>query len=415
MKPLTAGVPAPRRRHPGTRSLRAILAALFLLAGACPALASDSTGAGTDAAPYLWQELAPGVWAGVQPPAFHFRESNSLVVAGEAASLVVDAQGDPGKVEWLVGRAGRALEAAGGGPVRYLVLSHWHGDHTHGSGAWQRAFPGLAVVGHRSLWRDVPGRTVPALADDRARLEEAIGRAEERLAAGEGEDGEPLTAAARTDLGAGIARARERAGRMAAIRVPVPDIGVDRRLELSLGGEATAPRVVLLHLPGHSDGDLVAWLPAERILAGGDLLDALPFGGHGDPSRWTGSLEALAELPFETLVPGHGPVLHGAAARRHLERITGWLRFIAAEAAAAVVREESAEAALAGLAAGADWRRWRGELTGWPGDEDSVARFGRAFDAFAPETFTRAVELAREGVAGRGEGGGESEAAEPAP
>jgi len=377
-----------------------------LLVSPSPALAEA---AAAEAAPYLWQQVADGVWAAVQPPAFHFRESNSLVVSGPAATLVIDAQGDPAKVEWLVERTGAQVTAAGGGPVRFLGLTHWHGDHTQGGEAWRRAFPGVTVVGHRSLWKDVPGRTEPTLGNDLERLKTAITGAETELATGVDEQGEALDEGALTELRAAISRARQRAGRMAAIRVPVPEVAVVDRLELNLGDRGGAPRVIFLHLPGHTDGDLVAWLPAERILASGDILDALPFGGHGDPARWVASLEALAELPFETLVPGHGPVLQGAAAREHLERITRWLRFISSRAERAVSRGEAPEDALARIRETAEWRRWRGELTGWPGDADSVARFGRAFDAFAPETFTRAMEVA----AGEpGEDGGE--AAQPA-
>ena len=54
------------------------------------------------------------------------------------------------------------------------------------------------------------------------------------------------------------------------------------------------------------------------------------------------------------------------------------------------VRRLLASAALAALTVRPEWAEWRDELTSWPGTEDRVARFGRAFDSFAGETFARA-------------------------
>ena len=34
--------------------------------------------------------------------------------------------------------------------MRYLVNTHWHGDHTHGNGIYRAAFPGLAIIGQRN-------------------------------------------------------------------------------------------------------------------------------------------------------------------------------------------------------------------------------------------------------------------------
>ena len=61
---------------------------------------------------------------------------------------------------------------------------------------------------------------------------------------------------------------------------------------------------------GNTGGDVVAYLPAEKILIAGDLLDhPVPYAFGGYPHEWIRTLQAMALLDFATVVPGHGRVL----------------------------------------------------------------------------------------------------------
>ena len=67
---------------------------------------------------------------------------------------------------------------------------------------------------------------------------------------------------------------------------------------------------------GHTSGDLVVWLPDERILFAGDLVEAqaAPYMGDSYPTAWsTGTLDAVAALGARQLVGGRGPVVRDAA------------------------------------------------------------------------------------------------------
>ena len=58
---------------------------------------------------------------------------------------------------------------------------------------------------------------------------------------------------------------------------------------------------------GHTGGDVVVYLPAEKILFAGDLLlESMPYMGDGFPTDWIDTLERLKGLEFDTVVPGHG-------------------------------------------------------------------------------------------------------------
>ena len=62
---------------------------------------------------------------------------------------------------------------------------------------------------------------------------------------------------------------------------------------------------------GHTQGDTVAWLPQQKILFSGDLVefDATPYAGDAYFSDWPATLDALAALGPEQLVPGRGAAL----------------------------------------------------------------------------------------------------------
>jgi glyoxylase-like metal-dependent hydrolase (beta-lactamase superfamily II) len=66
---------------------------------------------------------------------------------------------------------------------------------------------------------------------------------------------------------------------------------------------------------GHTKGDTVVWLPGERTLLSGDLVefDATPYAGDAYFADWPTTLDSIAALKPLALVPGRGPALKGEA------------------------------------------------------------------------------------------------------
>ena len=63
---------------------------------------------------------------------------------------------------------------------------------------------------------------------------------------------------------------------------------------------------------GNTNGDTVVYLPRERIVMTGDLVvNPIPFFYDGYPTEWIKTLQNLSQLDADTVVPGHGPILHG--------------------------------------------------------------------------------------------------------
>jgi cyclase len=137
-------------------------------------------------------------------------------------------------------------------PIRYVVNTHYHADHSGGNAK-------LQALGAR------------AVSSEKAR---------ERMVSGK--------------------------------QTGLTDITFDQRLRIRLGGK----RVDLYHLGrSHTDGDIVAHFPQHRVLAAGDMFafgDATPelidYAGGGSAREWPLTLDKALQLDFETVVPGHGVV-----------------------------------------------------------------------------------------------------------
>ncbi|HSD61730.1 MAG TPA: quinoprotein relay system zinc metallohydrolase 1, partial [Burkholderiales bacterium] len=86
--------------------------------------------------------------------------------------------------------------------------------------------------------------------------------------------------------------------------------------------------LTLLALSGHTAGDLAVYDRSTGVLFAGDLVfhDRAATTPHADIGAWLASLDALEQLPFTTLVPGHGPVVRDAVAIRQTRDYLTWLR-----------------------------------------------------------------------------------------
>jgi cyclase len=92
----------------------------------------------------------------------------------------------------------------------------------------------------------------------------------------------------------------------------LPNVTFERHAHIYLGGK----NVELYHFGrAHTNGDVVVYFPADRALAAGDMFtfgDATPelidYSGGGSGKEWTKTLDSALQLEFDTVVPGHGVV-----------------------------------------------------------------------------------------------------------
>jgi len=212
---------------------------------------------------------------------------NVMVVLGEDQALVVDA-----KFAFIAPALRREAEAFGQ-PVRTLVNTHHHGDHTSGN---------VAFSGDAQLIAHV--KAEPRIRAQFDRYIQGIASGPERLASGGRDVPEQV-----------IAEAKALADRSGSL---TPDDWLpDRTIDQPEAGVELPGREVRLRYTGggHTDNDMTVHLPRDNVLHAGDLLfnRLHPFfdqnGGVG-ARRWIRSVQAAIDLcDAETVVvPGHGDV-----------------------------------------------------------------------------------------------------------
>ena len=268
------------------------------------------------------RELAPGVYTiRHADPTDDFPDGNTTVVIGEREVLVVDTCYLPSSADADIALIRRWTDK----PVRWVLNTHWHNDHVGGNQRYRLAWPGAEVVGHEETRRMVAAR-VPSYVRRFIAADSRDGRQRETLrrTAETGVDakGAPVDAAGRAAAAASLAGFERAASEFRNIVIEAPTVTFETgTLRIDLGGRV----VELKHLGrGNTGGDVVAWLPAERILVAGDLVDhPVPYAFAGYPSEWIGTLERLAALDPLLVLPGHGEPLRG---KGYIERVAALLR-----------------------------------------------------------------------------------------
>ena len=262
-----------------------------------------------DALEMEWRELASGVWAGVRPVSYRSPVmTNTIVVIGDKGVLVFDGAGFALQGERLVKKVAELTDK----PITHIAISHWHGDHSMGDSRILAKFPAAEVISHEFTARyivspnmdSVQPRDLKAEGEYRAKVEKA-------LATGIRSDGTPVTPTLRTffeDLLANYDFVNEEITHREVTR---PTRTMTDRLEVDLGGRT----VELRHLaPGNTKGDMILWLPEEKILATGDIVvRPTPYGFFSYPRSWAAVLRELKTIDAKYIIPGHGEIMTDTA------------------------------------------------------------------------------------------------------
>jgi glyoxylase-like metal-dependent hydrolase (beta-lactamase superfamily II) len=230
-----------------------------LFAGFAVVLSASASAQAPTALPFTLKQVGPGVYAAIDGPE-HKAGSNAGFVIGDDAVLVVDALFTPEAARALVGEIRRITPK----PIRYVVNTHYHLDHTGGDQVLRDA--GAVIIAHRNVrgWLRVNNVNL---------------------------FGDKIT----PELRARIAV------------LPLPDIVTDKDLTVWLGSR----KVVVSTVLGHTGGDLIIGVPDAKVLFTGDMLwrKVPPNLIDGSVKEWTATdadFERMADAAQTRFVPGHG-------------------------------------------------------------------------------------------------------------
>jgi len=144
--------------------------------------------------------------------------------------------------------------------IRYLLLTHSHGDHSYGS----YLFPEAELIAHWRCWELLQTMSAQALK-----------------------------------------RAQRETPELAEVQIRLPPMVFEESLTLRLGGKT----IRAIYSPGHTSDLSIVYVKEDRILFGSDTVMPVPYIVGGDVPTLINSLQALHELPIENIVQGHGRVL----------------------------------------------------------------------------------------------------------
>jgi glyoxylase-like metal-dependent hydrolase (beta-lactamase superfamily II) len=250
-----------------------------------------------------------------------FPQGNTTVVVGEREALVVDSCYLPSSALADIAQIRQWTTK----PVRYLVNTHWHYDHTMGNGVYWEAFPGLDIVAHAATARQSEHynqgwfERFPRRADAFRKI----------LAEGKDSNGKVLTAGEKKEYEAALAGLAPVQREFASLVDKTPTLAFDAAMSLDLGGR----QVQVMHLGrGNTAGDAIVYLPAEKILVAGDLVvHPVPYLFGGYPTEFVETLGAMERLDFDVLVPGHGEILRGARGHEYIALLREFTAAVTAE------------------------------------------------------------------------------------
>jgi len=250
-----------------------------------------------DGAAYRFEEIAAGVHFAVGSGVMTVM-SNSLVIINDDHVMLVDSSVSPAAARALVDQVRRELTDK---PIRYVFNSHYHFDHAHGN---QIFGDDVEIIGHdfvrqMHLSNVLGQRTNQSFS---VGIPGQIERLKQQFS-----DATDSAERARLETDLRVREAHWNA--IQEVEVKPPNVTYSNVMTIHKGGREVQLRFIGR---GHTGGDTMVFLPAERIVFTGDFFVGRPDGSSlsymGDAyiDEWPASLEQLKGLEFDIIVPGHG-------------------------------------------------------------------------------------------------------------
>jgi cyclase len=146
-------------------------------------------------------------------------------------------------------------------PVRYVINTHYHADHSWGN----CYFPGATIIGH-SLCRQIMLEKGPA----------------------------------------SLESARRQNPTFKQVKIIPPHITFDQgNIVLRVGKK----NLILTHTPGHSCDGISILVEEDRVLFAGDAFLPLPYIVDGDPEVLTETVKKIGKMGLENIIQGHGDII----------------------------------------------------------------------------------------------------------
>lgn len=173
------------------------------------------------------------------------------------------------------------LNSLGQGPIKYLVNTHWHGDHTNGNYLFDDS---IELVCHKKCQEAMQQYGQSALDE-----------------------------------------AKESAPLLEEAYLRIPDVVFEEgEMVLHVGNKS----IEMALMPGHTLDSTVAYVREDKVLLAADTIMPVPYFVWGDRHKFLESLKALESYQLESIVQGHGEVLLRGEIPLAIQSSAKYLRFV---------------------------------------------------------------------------------------
>jgi len=227
----------------------------------------------TNLAPPRLEEVSRGIYAFLQPDGSWFLNNTGFLV-GRSGVVSIDTTSTERRTRAYL----ESIASVTSQPIRTLINTHHHGDHTHGN----CLLPLATIIGHPRCREEILSTRFPPPAGIWSNVQ------------------------------------------WGDLHVEPPFVTFDDHLTVWVDDLRVELHAV--PTPAHTTNDVIAWIPERSVLFTGDLVFAggTPFVPMGSVSGSLRALEWLRAFGAQRLVPGHGPVSDAAA----IDPVEAYLRFV---------------------------------------------------------------------------------------
>lgn len=217
---------------------------------------------------------------------------NASIIVNDTDVIVVDDHVSPAAAWVLLDELKEITKK----PVTTVINTHFHFDHAHGNQIFD---PGVQIIGHEFTRRMLLSNSIgmPLYQNYVTGLPTQIDALRKRI------DSES-DAAAKAKLRTQLQVTENNLASQKELKPTPPNVTLTTQMTLHRGDREIQIRFLGR---GHTAGDVVVYLPKEKVVMTGDFLTAgLSNMSDSYPSEWVASLDALKKLDFDTVLPGHG-------------------------------------------------------------------------------------------------------------
>lgn len=254
------------------------------------------------------------VYAFITPdPTLDWVDGNSYAILSDDGVFVVDAHQSSLIAEANIAEIKKLTDK----PFKYLLNTHWHGDHNLENPVYKRAFPEILIMSHWKT-REILERRCPewVAATQAGEYDTYLTIYQGYLDSTKDETGQPLTDPYRSRYER-IVEILKRYGPYAKQdECLLPDLTFDDDMTLFMGG-----REIEVRYDGRANtpGDAFVWLPQDSILITGDILvHPIPYCFGSFYEEWVAVLDTMLALKPKIILPGHGEPMYDTTYLRNV-------------------------------------------------------------------------------------------------